>query len=154
MIVMDTGEGGHELTQDVNDIRNVRTSDAEIDKTTDKVTIASGILKRNTVCGTKMSVKLHRSVHRAMISKTCTIKKIMNIFALGEIIVIKCRCDLNPKKVAKRAQVRHVKLLTEVTINKGNILRIIPRDEHIIHIKKNKGTTEGKCERKEQDYTD
>jgi hypothetical protein len=36
-----------------------------------------------------------------------------------------------------------VKLLTEVTIIKGNILRIIPRDEHIIHIEKNKGTTAG-----------
>jgi hypothetical protein len=34
----------------VNDIRNVRLSDAEIDKTTDKVMTASGILKRNTEC--------------------------------------------------------------------------------------------------------
>jgi hypothetical protein len=62
MIVVDTGGGGHELTPDVNAIRNVRTSVAEIDKTTDKVMIASGILKRNTICGTKTSVKLHRSV--------------------------------------------------------------------------------------------
>jgi hypothetical protein len=36
-----------------------------------------------------------------------------------------------------------VKLLTETSLNKGNILKIIPRDEHIIHIEKNKATTAG-----------
>jgi hypothetical protein len=35
--------------------------------------------------------------------------------------------------------VRHVKLLTKTRFNKGNIVRIIPCDEHIIHIEKNKG---------------
>jgi hypothetical protein len=40
---------------------------AEIDTATNEVTIASGILRRDTVCGTKTSVKLHRSVHRAVI---------------------------------------------------------------------------------------
>jgi hypothetical protein len=59
----------------VKDIRNVRMSYAEIDK----VTIAIGIHKIDTVCGMKTSVKLHRSVHRAVISKTDTIKKIMNV---------------------------------------------------------------------------
>jgi hypothetical protein len=58
-----TGGSGHELTQAVNDIRNVKKSDAKINKTTDKMTVASGIVKRNTVYGTKTSVKLHRSVH-------------------------------------------------------------------------------------------
>jgi hypothetical protein len=58
----------------VNDVRNVRTNDAMIDNATDKVTIVSGILERDTVCGTKMSVKPHRSVHRAVISKTGTVK--------------------------------------------------------------------------------
>jgi hypothetical protein len=143
MIVVDTSGGGHELTQDVNDIRNVRTSDAEIDKATDEVTIASGILKRDTVCGTKMSVKLHRSVHKAVISKTDTVKKIINVFSLGEVVAIRCGCDLNPKKVAKRAKVGHVKLHMETSLNKGNVLRIIPCDEHIIHIEKNKSTTTG-----------
>jgi hypothetical protein len=33
---VDTGGSGHKLTQDVNGIGNVRTSDAEIDITTDK----------------------------------------------------------------------------------------------------------------------
>jgi hypothetical protein len=68
-MIVDNSGTGHELTQDVNDIRNVRMSDVEIDKFTDEVTIASRILKRDTVCGTKMNVKLHRSVHRAVASK-------------------------------------------------------------------------------------
>jgi hypothetical protein len=50
-IVVDTSGSEHELTQDVNGIRNIRTSDAEINKAIDEVTIASGILKRDTVCG-------------------------------------------------------------------------------------------------------
>jgi hypothetical protein len=105
--------------------------------------IASGILKRNTVCGTKASVKLHESVHRAVISETHTIKKIMNVLFLGEVVVVKCRCDLNPKKVTKRTQVGHMKLFTKTHLNKGNILRIIPCDEHIIDVKKNKGASTG-----------
>jgi hypothetical protein len=59
---VDTGRSRHELTRDVNDIRNVRMSDIKIDKATDKVMLASVILKRDTVRGTKMSVKLHRIV--------------------------------------------------------------------------------------------
>jgi ABC-type hemin transport system substrate-binding protein len=127
----------------VNGIRNVRMSDVEIDKAIDEVTIASGILKRDTVCGTKTSVKLDRSVHRAVISKTGTVKKIINVLSLGEVVAVRCGCDLNPKKVAKRAQVGHMKLLMETSLNKGNVLRIIPCDEHIIHIEKNKSTTMG-----------
>jgi hypothetical protein len=69
MIVVDTGGSGHELTQAVNVKRNVKKSDAKIDKTINEMTVASGIVKRNTVCGTEMSVKLHRSVHRAVINK-------------------------------------------------------------------------------------
>jgi hypothetical protein len=36
-----------------------------------------------------------------------------------------------------------MKLPTEIRLNKDNILIIIPRDEHIIHIEKNKGVTMG-----------
>jgi predicted transport protein len=36
MDVVDTGGSGYKLTQDVNGIGNVRTSDVEIDITTDK----------------------------------------------------------------------------------------------------------------------
>jgi hypothetical protein len=97
--VVDTGESGHELTHDMNDTRNVKTSDVEIDKATNEVMIASGILKRDTICGTKTSVKLHRSVHKVVFSKTGTIKKIMNVISLGEVVAIRCACDLYFKKV-------------------------------------------------------
>jgi hypothetical protein len=70
MTIVDTGGGGHELIKDVNGIRNVRMSDAEIDKATDEVMITSGIPKRDTVCGTKTSVKLHRSVHIAWLVRS------------------------------------------------------------------------------------
>jgi hypothetical protein len=33
-----------------------------------------------------------------------------------------------------------VKLLTETSLDKGNIIKSIPRDEYIIYIKKNKST--------------
>jgi hypothetical protein len=126
MTIVDTGGSGHELTQNVNDIRNIRMSYTKIDKVVDKVTIASGILKRDTICGTKMSVKLHRSVHRAMISETSTIKKIMNVLCLGKVVAVRCGSDLYPKKVAKATQVRHVKLLTKTSLNKCNVVIIIP----------------------------
>jgi hypothetical protein len=86
MAVVDTGGSGHELTQDVDSITNVRACDAKIDKTTNEVMIASWIVKRNIVSGTKTSVKLHRSVHKAVISNTCMIKKIMNVLSLGELV--------------------------------------------------------------------
>jgi hypothetical protein len=60
----------------------------------------------------KMSVKLHRSVHRVVISHNHMIKKIMDVLSLGEIVAVRCGCDFYPKKVAKRTQVRHMKLLT------------------------------------------
>jgi hypothetical protein len=82
-------------------------------------------------------------LHKAVISETSTIKKIMNVLSLGEIVAMRCGSDLYPKKVTKGTQVRHVKLLTKTSLNKGNIVKIIPRDEHIVHIEKNKGTTTG-----------
>jgi hypothetical protein len=94
-------------------------------------------------CGIKISVKLHKNVHRALINKTDMIKKIMKVLSLGEVVAVRYGCDLYPKKVTKRAQVRHMKLPTETSLNKDNILIIIPRDEHIIHIEKNKGMTMG-----------
>jgi hypothetical protein len=82
---------------------------------------------------------------RAVISETHTIKKIMNVLSLGEVVDVRCGCHYNPMKVAKRAQVGHVKLLTETSLDKGNVLIIIIRDEHINHIEKNKGTTTKGC---------
>jgi hypothetical protein len=60
-----------------------------------------------------------------VISKTYMIKKIMNVLSLQEAVRVRCGCYLNPKKVAKRIQVVHVKLLTKMSFNKDNILKII-----------------------------
>jgi hypothetical protein len=87
MIVVDTSGSGRELTQDVNVIRIARMSDVEIDKAIHEVTIASEILERDTIYGMKTNVKLHRSVHIAVISKTDTIKKIINVLSLGEVVL-------------------------------------------------------------------
>src|SRR5438132_6801496 len=97
--------------------------------------IASRILKRNTISGTETEVELRGSVHRTVISKVRTVKEILNVLSLGEIVPLGSRSDLNPKKVAKRVQVRHVKLLMkggdlEVI---SNIIKIITYDKHIIH---------------------
>ena len=46
MTVVNTGGSGHELTQNVNDIRNIRMSYAKIDKAIDKVTIDKGVAWR------------------------------------------------------------------------------------------------------------
>jgi hypothetical protein len=37
------------------------------DETTNKMAIASGILNKNTICGTETKVKIHRSVHITVI---------------------------------------------------------------------------------------
>ena len=50
-----------ELTQDVNWVRDVRASDPKVDKSFDKMTVASGILKRLTISRPKVNTKLHRS---------------------------------------------------------------------------------------------
>ena len=63
-----------------------------------------------------------------MIRQTRTVKKILNVLSLGEVVAVRRGGDLNPEKVVKRAQVRHVKLLTETSLNKGNVIRIIPRN--------------------------
>lgn len=42
--------------------------------------------------------------------------------------------DLYHKKVEKRAQVRHKKLLTKTYLHKGNILGVVAIDDHVVNI--------------------
>jgi hypothetical protein len=105
-----------------------------------KMAIVSGINNKNTIGGTKTKVKIHGSVHRTMISKTSTIKDVLNVFALREVIAIRCGGGLNPKKEAKRTQVKHVELRIESCLDKGNVIKITS-DQHIINIEKNEGAT-------------
>jgi hypothetical protein len=139
--IVDSSGCRHELTQNVNNIGDVRTSYAKVDKTANKMMIASGINNMNTISDTKMKVTIHESVHRTMISKTSTIKDVLNVFALTEVIAIRCGGDLNPKEEAKRTQVRHVELRTESCLDEGNVINIITSDQHIINIEKNEGAT-------------
>jgi hypothetical protein len=97
MSIVDTSGSRHELTQNVNNIEYIRTSDANVDKTANKMAIASGILNRNTIYGAKTKVKIHGSAHKTVISETNMID-VMNVYALRKVIAIMCGGDLNPKK--------------------------------------------------------
>jgi hypothetical protein len=58
---------------------------------------------------------------------------------LGDVKAIKSGGNLNSKKVAKRTKICHKELLVKMGLKKGNILRIIAGDDHIIDIEKEKG---------------
>jgi hypothetical protein len=114
-------------------------SDNKIDKAPNKMAIARRIRKRITVRSTELDIELHRSLNCAAITKSSTSKEILDILFLGDIKSIRSGGNLNPKKVAKRTKISHKKLLTKTGINKGNILRIIAGDDHIINIEEEQG---------------
>src|SRR3990170_220329 len=138
MTIVDRGGSGNKLTQDVDRIGDVRTCNSKIDKTANEVTIASGIRKRVTIRGTKLNVELHRSHNCALITESSARKKILNIFFLGDVEAIRGRGDLNPKKIAKWTKVSHEELVVKASLNKGNVVRVITSDDHVINIEKEK----------------
>jgi hypothetical protein len=97
------------------------------------------IRKRVTIRSTKLGIELHRSLNSAIITKSSTSKEILDILFLRNIKAIRNRGNLNPKKVAKRTKISHKKLLAKAGLKKGNILRIIAGDDHIINIEEKKG---------------
>jgi hypothetical protein len=116
----------------------IRASDSKIDKAPNKMTIACWIQKRITIRSTKLDTKLHRSLNSALITKSSTIKEILDILFLGDKKSIRGGGNLNPKKVAKRSKIRHKKILTKTGLNKGNMLRVITSDDHVINIEEEK----------------
>jgi hypothetical protein len=106
----------------MNRIRYVRTSDSKINKTPNKIAITRRVRKRITISRMKLNIKLHRSLNSALIPKSSTSKKILNILFLGDRKAIKSGENLNPKKVAERTKISHKKLITKTSLNKGNIL--------------------------------
>jgi hypothetical protein len=102
--------------------------------------ITSRILKRLTISGYKVNIELHRSLSSPMISKRSSIKKILNILLLRQKESLRCG-DLNSKEVPQRTTIRHKKLITKTTLNKGNVLRVITSNDHVIYIKKKKSPT-------------
>jgi hypothetical protein len=122
----------------MNMIRDVGTSDSQIDKTPNKMTITCRVRKRTTITNTKLDIELHRSLNSALIPKSSTSKKILDIIFLGDRKTIRSGENLNPKKVAKRIKISHKKLVTKTGLNKGNILRIITSDDQIVNIEEKK----------------
>src|SRR3954463_4916009 len=122
----------------MNRIRDVRTSNSKINKTPDKMTITHRIRKRITISRLKLNIKLHRGLNSALIPKSSTSKKILNILFLRDVKVIRSGGNLNPKNVSKRTKISHKIPITKTSLNKGDILRIITSNDHIINIEKKK----------------
>jgi hypothetical protein len=105
------------------------------------MTITSRILKRLTISRCKVNIELHESLSGPVISKRSSIEKILNILLLRQKEPLRCGGGLNSKKVLQRTKIRHKKLITKTSLNKGNVLRIITSDDHVVHIKGEKSPT-------------
>jgi hypothetical protein len=125
----------------MNMIRDVGTNDSKIDKTPNKMMITCRVRKRITITSMKLNIELHRSLNSALIPKSSTSKKILNILFLGGRKTIRSGGNLDPKKVAKRTEISHKKLVTKTGLNKGNILRIITSDDYIVNIEEKKSAS-------------
>jgi hypothetical protein len=103
--------------------------------------ITSRIRKRLTISGCKVNIELHGSLSSLVISKRSSIEKILNILLLRQEEPLRCGGDLNRKKVPQLTNIRHKKLITKMSLNKGNVLRVITSDDHVVHVKKEKSPT-------------
>jgi hypothetical protein len=103
--------------------------------------IMSRIHKRLTISGCKVNIELHGRLSSPVINKRSSIEKILNILLLRQKEPLRRRGDLNPKEIPQRTNIRHKKLITKMSLNKDNILRVITSDDHIIHVKKKKSPT-------------
>src|SRR3954468_22408476 len=98
------------------------------------MTITCRIRNKITISRLKLNIKLHRSLNSALIPKSSTSKKILNILFLRDVKAIRSGGNLNPKKVSKRTKISHKELITKTSLNKGYIVRIITGNDHIINI--------------------
>jgi hypothetical protein len=114
---------------------------ARLDKAPNKMTITCRVKKRITITSTKLDIELHRSLNSALIPKSSTSKKILDILFLRDRKTIRSGGNLNPKKVAERTKISHKKLVTKTGLNKGNILRIITSDDHVVNIEEKKSAS-------------
>jgi hypothetical protein len=88
-----------------------------------------------------VNIELHESLSSPVISKRSSIDKISNILLLRQKESLRREGDLNPKKLPQRTKIRHKKLVTKTSLNKGNVLRVIISDGHVVHVKKEKSPT-------------
>src|SRR4051812_24915232 len=111
--------------------------------------ITHRIRKRITISRLKLNIKLHRGLNIALIPKSSTSKKILNILFMRDVKAIRSGGNLNPKKISKRTKISHKKLITKTSLNKGDILRIITCNDHIINIEKKKSASTRKSVNKQ-----
>jgi hypothetical protein len=52
---------------------------------------------------------------------------------LGDGEAFRGQRNLNPEKIVKGPRIRHEELFLEAGLNKGNILRIIASDDHVVN---------------------
>jgi hypothetical protein len=101
--------------------------------------ITSRILKRLTISRCKVNIELHGSLSSPVISNRSSIEKILNILLSRQKEPLE-RGDLNPKEVPQRTKIRRKKLITKISLNKGNVLRVITSDDHVVCIKEKSPT--------------
>jgi hypothetical protein len=87
-----------------------------------------------------MSIELHESLSSLVISKRSLIK-ILNVLLLRQKEPLRHQGDLNPMEVPQRNKIRYKKRITKMSLNKGNVLRVITSDDHVIHVRKEKSPT-------------
>jgi hypothetical protein len=145
VMVVDSGGRRHELTKNMNRIGDISTSDSNVDKAPNQVTIARQIRQGITINGTKVNIELHRSLDSALITGSGTSNEVRNILLLGDIEAIGGRGNLDPKEVAKRTKINHEKPVTKTSLDKGNVLRVVSSDDHVIGIEKKKSPTTRRC---------
>jgi hypothetical protein len=76
-----------------------------------------------------------------VISESSTGNEVLGVLLLREKNTIRCGGDLKTKKVSKRTQIRHKECLIETLLHKGNELRVVTREDHVIDIEKKKCAT-------------
>jgi hypothetical protein len=67
----------------MNMIGYIWSSDTKIDKAPNKMAIACRIRKKITIRSVKLDIELHRSLNRAVITKSSTSNEILDILFLG-----------------------------------------------------------------------
>ena len=109
----------YELTNHTHGMWNIRTSNSEIDQTTNQLIIASSIRYRFTIQGCDLCIVFQGSGNSLIVDDS-NFKKIWSIFSLGKIVSIRGWGNLKPKKIVKSAQIFHLKMLTKEVLKRAD----------------------------------
>jgi hypothetical protein len=69
-----------------------------------------------------------------LITKSSTSKEVLYVL----IEAVRGRGSLTPMATTKRTKIGHEKLLTEMGLGKGSVLRVVSSDDHVINIEQNR----------------